>query len=101
MTDNLRDRIAVVHQAHVYRIGRFSNTAECACGETFRTSEWVDTRADLQWQWAQHLADVLIAAGVIMLRLQKPVDGACNRPITRDVTGCRCVCRLGHDGECW
>ena len=97
MTDDLRTRIAAVVAAHRDQCGN------CSCGweSWFRTSEWVDTRADLQWQWAQHLADVLIAAGVIMLRLQKPVDGACNRPITRDVTGCRCVCRLGHDGECW
>ena len=56
MSDDLRTRIAVIQQAHVFCI------IECSCGyviDSIHPSS-PDWKTDAEWDWAEHVADVLI-----------------------------------------
>ena len=56
MSDNLRDRIAVTQQAHVFCI------TECSCGHRFPWEKSTEWRESAEWAWALHVADAVIEA---------------------------------------
>ena len=55
MTDNLRDRISVTQQAHIFCI------TECSCGHRFPWEKSTEWRERAEWAWARHVADAVIA----------------------------------------
>ena len=56
MTDNLRDRISVTQQAHIFCI------TECSCGHRFPWEKSTEWRERAEWAWARHVADAVIEA---------------------------------------
>lgn len=56
MSDNLRDRISVTQQAHIFCI------TECSCGHRFPWEKSTEWRERAEWAWARHVADAVIEA---------------------------------------
>ena len=58
----MRDKIAIIQQSHIFCV------IECSCGLQFERKhrkDWRiaddDWRTEVEWQWAQHVADAVIA----------------------------------------
>lgn len=63
----LRDRIAAVQQAHIFRI------TECSCGYMFPWEKSTEWRERAEREWARHVADVILAIpGIAVVELPEP-----------------------------
>ena len=70
MTDTLRDRIAIIQQAHVFCI------TECSCGHKFPWEKSTEWRERAEWEWARHVADAILAIpGVAVVEIPEPDKG--------------------------
>lgn len=64
MSDTLRDRIAAVQQAHIFRI------TKCSCGYMFPWEKSTEWRERAEWEWARHVADWILATpGIAVVEL--------------------------------
>ena len=66
--DNLRDRISVTQQAHIFCI------TECSCGHRFPWEKSTEWRERAEWAWARHVADAVIRE----LGLRREADDKAN-----------------------
>ena len=59
MTDDLRTRIAIVQQAHVFCLTECSCSHRFAVSDTSQTAPFADWKVDAEWEWSQHVADAI------------------------------------------
>lgn len=65
----LRDRIAAVQQAHIFRI------TECSCGYRFPWEKSTEWRERAEREWARHVADAILAIpGIAVVELPEPAE---------------------------
>lgn len=107
MTDSLRDRIAAVQAQHHH--WDYAGALACACGLEFGRSENAGWEAAVQ-EWAQHVADAVIAAlkddgwtlappGVAVFTETYVGDGRGSYASNFCRGGCDCSCCYGYADE--